>query len=78
VKKGAMAPLALYIPTPLAERRIDCSQIFKHWAICHQNLVEQPEFVSKVLKTHKTALDKQIHEAAKIFDVRFLNARCEL
>ena len=47
----------------------DSSHIWKHWADCHPDLLEQPLFKFKVIKVHKSSLDRQIHEAIKISDV---------
>ena len=44
-----------------AEKNREKSHIFKHWAITHPEMLTQPVFVFKVLKTHKTPLDRQIH-----------------
>ena len=55
----------------------DSSHIWKHWADCHPDLLEQPLFKFKVIKVHKSSLDRQIHEAIKISDVGSLNAKCE-
>ena len=59
---------------------LDCkegSHIFKHWAVAHQYLLTCPRFSFKVIKTHKSAMDRQIHEAIKIADCGSLNAKCE-
>ena len=41
------------------------SHMFKHFSIEHQN-DEKPEFSMKVIKTHQSALNRQIHEAILI------------
>ena len=60
-----------------AHKKKETSNIFKHWAVSHSTMLSQPEFTFKVLKTHKSPLDRQIHEAVKIATHGILTARCE-
>ena len=60
-----------------AKNRRSGSHIFKHWASAHPDLLRQPEFKFKVLRVHKTAMDRQIHEAIRIASHGILNVKCE-
>ena len=60
-----------------AEKKKDSSHIWKHWALSHPDMVTQPPFTFKVLKVHRSALERQLHEAIKISTDGVLNARCE-
>ena len=60
-----------------ADKQKDGSHIWKHWAVSHPELLEQPQFIFKVIKVHNSPLDRQIHEAIRISSDGFLNARCE-
>ena len=53
------------------------SHILKHWATAHPNLLTLPAFSFHVVRTHKSSLDRQIHEAVKIAECGTLNAKCE-
>ena len=55
----------------------DGSHIFKHWALCHPDLPEQPIFNFYVLKVYPTPLSRQIFETIKISTDGYLNAKCE-
>ena len=39
--------------------------------------MQQPDFKFKVIRVHKSCLDRQLHEAVKIAEVGTLNAKCE-
>ena len=39
---------------------------FKHWALCHQDLSVPPEFAFSVVKKHKDAMSRLVHEAVRI------------
>ena len=60
-----------------AEKKKDSSHIWKHWALSHPDMVTQPPFTFKVLKVHRSALERQLHEAIKISTDGVLNDRCE-
>ena len=60
-----------------ADKRRHSSHIFKHWALSHGEMTTQPEFKFTVLRSHSSALDRQLHEAIKIATDGELNARCE-
>ena len=60
-----------------AEKRKRCSHIFKHWALTHPELESQPQFKFTVLKAHKTAFDRQLHEAVRISTHGNLNSKTE-
>ena len=60
-----------------AEERKLSSHIFRHWAISHRDDTVQPVFQFKVVKSHKSALDRQLHEAVRITSHGALNARAE-
>ena len=60
-----------------AKNHKDSSHIWKHWALCHQDLMVQPVFKFKVIRIHKSCLDRQLHEAVKIADCGTLNSKCE-
>ena len=53
------------------------SHIFRHWAISHPDDQTQPIFHFKVLKPHKSPLDRQLHEAVRIGSHGLLNSRSE-
>ena len=54
-----------------------CSHIIKHWALNHPSLMTQPNFKFKVLKVHRTPLERQLHEAVKISTDGKLNSKSE-
>ena len=60
-----------------AANKKESSHIYKHWALNHPDLPTQPEFCFTVIKTHKTPLDRQVHEAVKIAADGSLNSKCE-
>ena len=60
-----------------AKNHKDSSHIWKHWALCHQDLMVQPVFKFKVIRVHKSCLDRQLHEAVKIAECGTLNSKCE-
>ena len=53
------------------------SHIWKHWALTHPDQLTMPVFNFKVLRSHKSCLDRQIHEAIKISTDGILNTKCE-
>ena len=60
-----------------AVRMKTSSHIWKHWSLAHPEELSMPRFEFKVVKSHKSCLDRQIHEAIKISTDGFLNAKCE-
>jgi len=59
------------------EHKKPSSHIFRHWAISHPDEPIQPIFHFKVLKPHRSPLDRQLHEAVRIGSHGLLNARSE-
>ena len=53
------------------------SHIWRHWATCHPDMLSQPDFTFKVVRVHKSCLDRQIHEGVRIATDGFLNAKAE-
>ena len=53
------------------------SHIFKHWALEHPDEEHQPIFKFKVVRQHRTALDRQLHEAVRIVSYGSLNSKSE-
>ena len=53
------------------------SHIYKHWALHHSSELVQPDFQFKVLRVHKSCLDRQVHERIKIAMDGSLNSKCE-
>jgi len=53
------------------------SHIFKHSAITHPDETTQPLFTFKVLKQHRSPLDRQLHEAVRISPHGGLNSKAE-
>ena len=60
-----------------AVKKKHTSHIFKHWAIRHPEMTVQPLFKFKVLRSHKTAMSRQIHEAIRISSHGCLNSKAE-
>ena len=53
------------------------SHIFKHWALHHPELNVQTVLKFKVLKPHKTPLNRQVHETIRITSHGNLNSKAE-
>ena len=53
------------------------SHIFKHWALSHPDELHQPLFTFRVVRQHKTPLDRQVHEAIRIGSHGNLNSKSE-
>ena len=53
------------------------SHIFKHWALDHADLSSMPQFKFRVLRSHRTPMDRQLHEAARISTHGKLNSKSE-
>ena len=53
------------------------SHIWKHWSLTHPEELCMPRFEFKVVKSHNSCLDRQIHEAIKISIDGVLNAKSE-
>ena len=51
--------------------------LFKHWATAHSEMLTSPEFQFKVVKCHKSPLDRMLHEAVRIIDKATMNSRSE-
>ena len=60
-----------------AEKLKESSHIARHWASCHPDSQDPPPFRFKVVKKHKRALARQIHEAVRINDKGNLNDKLE-
>ena len=60
-----------------AKNHCHTSHIIKHWAIHHPEESKQPAFKFRVLRTHKSALNRQIHEAVRISTHGKLNSKAE-
>ena len=59
-------------------RRSDLSNfLFKHWATAHMDQIECPEFRFRVVRCHKSPLDRMIHEAVRIIDCASMNSKSE-
>ena len=51
------------------------SHIARHWANKHSEDIIPPDFQFRVIKKHRSALERQVHEAVHISKVGSLNDR---
>ena len=59
-------------------RNLDVTNfLFKHWATVHASLEVSPEFRFRVVKCHKTPLERMVHEAVRILDKASMNSKSE-
>ena len=59
-------------------RRSDTSNfMFKHWANCHPDLIDPPQFQFTVIKAYRDAMSRLVHEAVRIPKRASLNSKSE-
>ena len=51
--------------------------LFKHWATVHGEMLTAPTFRFRVVKCHKSPMDRVIHEAVRIVNTASMNSKSE-
>ena len=58
-------------------RKESSSFMFKHWAVCHSDILDPPKFAFRVLRCHRDPMSRMVHEALTIKDCASMNSKSE-